>query len=106
MLKSRLPLIAAELKARIEASIQTGAMLVEQKAKARVPVDDGDLRDAIHVDKGGGGFYVVAGNEQVFYGHLVERGTTHSAPQPFLVPALEESRGDIVALASAALKGL
>lgn len=69
------------------------AETVEDKAKARVPVGTGRLRDAIHVERIDKGEYsVVAGDSHVFYGHVVEHGDSNTPPRPFLVPALEESR--------------
>jgi hypothetical protein len=49
---------------------------------------------------------VVAGNEDVFYGHIVEHGGAHSAAQPFMVPAAEDSRGEINSIGRRALRGL
>jgi HK97 gp10 family phage protein len=73
-------------------------------ARDRVPVATGRLRDAIHVEHDGGGFEVRAGNTEVFYGHIVEHGGAYTAPQPFLIPALEASRAKVVADVHAALK--
>jgi HK97 gp10 family phage protein len=104
MLKSRLPAIAAELHGLIEAALVPGAQIVAEQAKQRVPVESGDLRDAIHVDTQPEGVYVIAGNRNVFYGHMVEHGTSHSPPEPFLVPALEANQKTVVELAKQALK--
>jgi glycosyltransferase involved in cell wall biosynthesis len=49
-------------------------------------------------------FEVRAGSTEVFYGHIVEHGSTHTAPHPFLIPALEASRAAVVADVHAALK--
>ena len=104
MLKSRLPAIAAELHGLVEAALQPGAHLIADAAKQRAPVETGELRDAIHVDTQPEGVYVIAGDNKVFWGHLVEHGTSHSAPEPFLVPALEANRKAVVKLAKQALK--
>ena len=93
MLTSRLDNIAASLDEEIETPIRALAEMIEQEAKARVPVDSGDLRDAIHSDKLKDGTYaVIAGAKGVFYGHIVENGSVKSAPHPFLVPAFESVR--------------
>lgn len=105
-LRSRLPQITAALPARVDVALKAGAEAIERGAKDRVPVASGDLRDAIHVEDADDGFYVVAGDEETFYGHLVEHGVTHTAPRPFLIPAAEAARGEIVAGVAAALKGL
>jgi HK97 gp10 family phage protein len=104
MLKSRIPEIAAELQFLIEGGLAAGAEVVAEAAKQRVPVETGELRDAIHVDKEPEGVYVIAGDSRTFYAHFVEHGTTRTAPRPFLVPALEASRGEIEKIASAGLR--
>lgn len=106
MLKSRLPQIAASLDPKVTAAMRAGAETIESEAKARVPVASGDLRDAIHVEVDGDDVYVIAGDDQVFYGHLVELGTTLVPARPFLIPALEARRETVVAAVAAALKGL
>jgi HK97 gp10 family phage protein len=108
-LKSRLPLIAAELRPKVSAAVKVGAEGIAGHARARVSVGAPDvhLRDAIHVERRGPASYaVVAGDEQAWYGHLVEFGTVHSAPRPFLIPATEDGRDDAVAAVRAALVGL
>lgn len=107
MYRSRLPKVVAELAATMDGIADASARFVAERAKARVPVNTGRLRDAIHVDRDGFAEYaVVAGNSDVFYGHIVEHGGVHTGPRPFLVPALEESRGEIVAAATAAIRKL
>lgn len=96
MLKSRIPEIIVELDLRVQEGIEHGADDVSQEAKVHVAVDTGKLRDKIHVESEHGEAYVVAGDEDAWYGHLVEHGTTKTPPRPFLVPALEANRSDIV----------
>lgn len=109
-LKSRFPEIEASLRPRVGAAVKAGAEVVAGRASARVP-DAPPLAEglvaAISVEREDVAEYaIVAGNSEVFYGHMVEHGTSHSAPQPFLVPSLEESEQEIVALVTAALRGL
>jgi HK97 gp10 family phage protein len=98
-LKSRIPEIIAELNPAVSSALETAADLVEARAKDRVPVDTGRLRDAIHtaysVEKGRILAWVVAGNNEAWYGHIVEHGGAHTPPHPFLVPSLEDSRQEI-----------
>lgn len=106
-LKSRLPQISRELAVRVSAGTKAGAEIIEAKAKDRVPVRSGRLREAIHTEfKGDGDWSVVAGNRDVFYGNMVEHGTTHSPPHPFLVPALEASRAEVQKAVTLALRTL
>lgn len=95
--RSRIPEMTARLVPAVEEALILSAEAIAEAAKERVPVGAPDvhLKDAIHTAEpveiaGGIEVAVVAGNSKVFYGHMVEHGTTHSAPRPFLVPALEE----------------
>jgi HK97 gp10 family phage protein len=106
--RSRIPRVAALLPIRAAEAARLGAELVERRAKDRVPVRSGALRDAIHVEATGlGEFTVVAGDdEDVFYGHIVEHGGARTSAQPFLIPAGEETRKDLVKLGIRALRTL
>jgi HK97 gp10 family phage protein len=104
---SRIPQITIELAAKVDAALKAGAEAVERDAKARAPVNTGKLRAAIHTDRQGPGEYaVVAGDDDVFYGHLVEFGTTYTPAHPFMIPAAEAKRQAVAASVAAALKGL
>jgi HK97 gp10 family phage protein len=107
-LHNRFPQIIATLEPKTRAALAAGAQLIAETAEARAPVDEGDLRDAIHMEDTSEGVYVVAGGgpEDVFYGHMVEFGTSHSSARPFLIPALEERRAEVVATVAAALRSL
>lgn len=105
--KSRFPQIAAELKPRIDLAVRKTAGRVAREAKYRVPVRTGKLREAIHVERRGPAKYEVkAGDDDVWYGHLVEHGTSHSSPHPFLVPAAEMHRESLDEEVHSALKDL
>jgi HK97 gp10 family phage protein len=107
-LNSRLDNIARALDEEIDTGIKRAADQIALDAKARVPVNTGALRDAIHVERVDVGQYaVVAGDGRaVFYGHMVENGTIHQPARPFLTPAYEAQRPNIDALVKAALKDL
>ncbi len=103
----RLPLVAAELSASLDVAARTIAESIADRAKAAAPVETGRLRDSIHVERVGRGKYaVVAGDHDVFYGHLVEFGAVSSPAQPFLVPAVEATEAEAEAVAQRALVGL
>jgi HK97 gp10 family phage protein len=104
--KSRIPQIALTLDARITAALRAGAEAVEQDARSRVPVASGRLRDAIHTEVEGDDVYVIAGDDDVFYGHLIEHGTSRVPARPFLVPALEAKRESILGSVNAVLRTL
>jgi HK97 gp10 family phage protein len=96
------------MKLRVTGAAREGAEAVAVRAKERAPVETGALRDAIHVEKDSKPFTynVVAGVKEAFYGHMVEFGTSHSSAHPFLVPAAEESVGDVERIVTAALQRL
>ena len=107
MYRSRIPQITAELAAKLDAAVSAGAEVVEARAKERVPVNTGKLRDAIRVEHTSPGeAEVVAGNTEVFYGHIVEHGSVHTPAHPFMVPAAEEARAEVTAIVAAALKSI
>lgn len=92
-LTSRLPEITAALPPAVHAATLHGAEDVAEGARERVPVVSGRLHDAIHVEEIPEGAAVVAGDKEVFYGHLVEHGgAINRPPHPFLIPALEANR--------------
>lgn len=107
MLRSRLDSIARSLPDEVDSAIRLSAEAIEAGAKSRVPVDTGDLRDAIHTEKLEDGSYrVVAGNGDVFWGNFVEHGTTRTPAHPFLLPAAEAERDNIDGLVRRALSDL
>lgn len=100
-LESRFPEIIASLRPRVSAAVKSGAQQIAKVAAEKAPYDENSegphLRDAIHVEREGVAEYaVVAGDSEVFWGHFVENGTSHSAPEPFLVPAAEEEKEAVV----------
>lgn len=106
ILESRFPQIIVEIPALVDRALETGAKSIVEAAQARVPVATGDLRASIHAEREGSDWAVVAGNSQVFYGHLVEFGTSQTPARPFLTPAAEEQMPVVTALVGKALKGL
>jgi HK97 gp10 family phage protein len=110
----RLP---AELKKRAEVPVlRAGAKPILKAAKRKVPVGDseapGQLKRSlgITVKKVKGVFSSRVGARTGFnvrlkngkkkdpskYIHLVELGTRHSAPQPFIRPAIDSSKGEVL----------
>lgn len=108
-LKSRLPEIAAELRPKVSAAVKWGAERVAEDAAANLPIGPPEihLAERIHVERRGGAEYaVVAGDEEAYYGHIIEHGSSKMAPRPFLVPALEGRKENIEALVTGVLRGL
>jgi len=97
-LTSRLPGIAAELQPRVSKAVKEGAEVIADAARLKVHTKSGELQNAIHVEhKGPAEYAVVAGNTEAFYGHMLENGTEHSPPYPFLMPAAEENQHEVAA---------
>jgi len=110
-LQSRLPLIAATLQTKVSAAVKAGSEIIAEAAQANLVagghIRSDELGQAIHVEREGPAEYsVVAGNKDAFYGHMLENGTTHSPPYPFLIPALEENEDTVLYLVQGALEGL
>ena len=97
----------------------SGANIIKKEAKLRAPIRTvgtykkrgsgknvsyiswpGNLSESIiaRQNKKGSGFiqYGVGTNDKGFYGHMVEFGTEHSAPHPFMRPAFDAKKQDAV----------
>ena len=104
-------------------ALTTIALMIEREAKRLCPVDTGRLRASItiHVDKNRLIGYVIAGGNvdeaqvhskrgraiagtNVLYAIFVEQGTWKMEAQPYLRPALEKLRPQIMAILKAAYK--
>lgn len=109
-LKTRLPEIIVTMRPKLSVGVKWGAEQIASDASTNAPdaTPHGEgLVDAIHVEREGAASYeVVAGNEDVFWGHFQEFGTTKHAPQPFLLPAAEGRIADIEAVMTGILRGL
>jgi hypothetical protein len=101
ILKSRIPQIIAAIPDELGGAMEEHANRVSEGAKDRVHSSgrEGGLRDAIHVEQGtlddpndALTWRVVAGDEDVYYGHIEEHGSVNRAPHPFLTPAAEADR--------------
>lgn len=75
---------------------------VRGKTTARIGVRGGFRGEVLRTDARTGKKRRVMANP-VKYAHLVEYGTAHSAAKPFMVPAIEETKGQVV---DAMAKGL
>lgn len=101
----------------IKSAITSAASLALKAAKAKVPVRFGQLKRSLGKKAKAypkkGVFVVVVGPRSGFkmfikgqpvnptqYAHLVEHGTSHSQPEPFLRPAFDETKDAMVALAA------
>jgi HK97 gp10 family phage protein len=108
---SSLPEIARKIVSETDAAIVAGAEVVKQEADRRLEPHrlTGELERQTHVDdRKRAGVYVMAGDPKdpsfAFWGPFLEFGTRHAPAYPFLVPALEEKRDEVVTLVAEAVR--
>ena len=100
--------ITAEIEKKAMDRLEKAGEVVAAKARRSVPVRSGKLRDTIRVtrlkDDPKLNIRVYAGNRikgGAFYAHMVEYGTVKMKPRPFLRPALNSSKAEIMAILGA-----
>lgn len=86
--------LEAQILENIEEALEDSANNLVEKARERVPVKTGDLRDSIKVQKGEGDLnYLVQASAP--HARFIEFGSLKTPARPFLGPAVEESRDGI-----------
>lgn len=86
----------------LAAAVESGALVVQNDAKARAPYKTGTLRKSIHTQMGGGSATSAEADvgTDVPYARRIEYGfegtdergrSYHQAPRPYLRPALDEN---------------
>lgn len=78
---------------RAASQLKEASEKVVERAKQHAPKKRGHLRDSITAEALDHGFTWEIGPENARgggYGHIVEKGYTRQAPQPYLGPALDE----------------
>ncbi len=95
----------------LEQALRAGGEVITEEARMRVPERTGNLRDSIAVSTrslnyssvqlGEGEAEIFVGPAEGgntphdgFYGHMVEFGTVHSMPRPFMRPAFDAKAKD------------
>lgn len=79
---------SAEVTVKASRAVRKAAFDIESGAKARVPVDTGNLKNSIGVSLSATGLSAEIG-PTAHYGIYVELGTRRMAPKPYLGPAVE-----------------
>ncbi len=97
--------ITAEIEKKAMDRLEEAGQIIADKARQKVPVQSGNLRDSIRVTRLKGdpkqNIRVYAGNRKkrdqggAFYAHIVEYGSVKMPAKPFLRPALNECRGRV-----------
>lgn len=82
-----------KIKSGLEKGLALGGQLVADEAKAKAPVDTGQLRNSITSQANGLSCDI---GTNVEYGIYQEFGTYKMAAHPFLVPALKENESEVV----------
>lgn len=111
----------------LEEGLAQGGLVAVEEAKRRVPVRSGALRDSLHVGgyteltpeyKPAGAYGPLKGpigkgkdkgvliGTKLPYAQLVERGTRRMKAKPFLRPAADEKRPEIVEKVTEAIQGI
>lgn len=95
--------ITAEVEKRAMDRLEKAAEVVANAARQKVPVDTGKLKETIRVRRLKGDpkqdVRVYAGSREkggAYYAHMVEYGTVKMKAKPFLRPALNQSKTDIM----------
>lgn len=94
-----LKLLPVKMAASIlDASVRTGAVIIRDDAKSRAPVDTGELRDSIRIQKIGSKQTItefrVGPDKNHWYGIFAEFGTSEDSAHPFLRPAFDTNASD------------
>ena len=97
--------ITAEIEKTAMDRLEKAAEGIAARARQKVPIDSGKLKDTIRVVRLKGDpkqdVRVYAGSRDkggAFYAHMVEYGTAKMKARPFLRPALNESKADIMSI--------
>ena len=84
----------------LDALIDSAAKLIWDSAVTFVPVRTGNLKSTIRIEETGQSMerVVRAGGDQAPYAPCVEYGTYKMAAQPYMRPAAEARRAEVIAL--------
>ncbi|MCH8322576.1 MAG: HK97 gp10 family phage protein [Proteobacteria bacterium] len=81
--------LTGDIQDNIKDALRAGAQDLAVRAKERVPVKSGELRDSIVTLEGGEGMnYIISATAP--HARFVEFGTRKTPARPFMVPAAEE----------------
>lgn len=79
----------------LRSALTAAAKPVVKEAQARVPVASGDLRRGIgsqtRLTRRGFGYTLIGFDRDVFYGGVIELGSSRQPARPFLRPAIDEA---------------
>lgn len=102
-LLARVERVGVATHAAVRPAAQAGAQVYYDEVERRVPVDSGELKNALYqayADESTPqrAVYRISWNKKkAFHGHFIENGTSKMAAQPFLRPAYDARREDAIA---------
>jgi len=105
-LEDKLSNLEEKLTKALAEALEEVSEKIRDDAKGFVPVDTGSLRKSIRVERkgslevsiiaGGGGVINPRTGREVNYAGYVEFGTSRMSPQPYMQPALEKNRDEVL----------
>jgi len=105
-LEEKLSNLDVKLSRALDEALEEIAEKIRDDAKSLVPVDTCALRKSIRIEKkgklqvsvvaGDGGIINPRTGREVNYAGYVEFGTSRMSPQPYMQPALEKNREEIL----------
>ena len=94
-MRSNRAAVSRELRREVDKRLTASALLITGNVQRLTPVDTGRLRASMQWLKDGMTVYI---GTNVYYAKYVEFPTRHTAAQPFLVPGINVSRGELIAI--------
>ena len=105
--RRKIEILAKKNNEELRTVIQKAVIIIEGLAKEYSPYEFGALRASItHDVKSTGKKHTGRVGTDIDYGPYQEFGTSKMAAQPYLFPALKDSRRDIITLLEKAIKGI
>lgn len=101
--------IPEDARSGIRSALAAGADLMLNTAQSLVPVDSGLLRSQLRVQISRDGLGARIGligkraNRKAYYGRFIEDGTVKKPARPFLAPAFELHKGEVIEAVSKAM---
>jgi len=105
-LEEKLSNLEEKLSNALDEALNEIAEKISSDARNFAPVDTGALRKSIRIEKkgklrvsvvaGGGGVINPKTGREVDYAGYVEFGTSRMSPQPYMQPALEKNKDEIL----------
>jgi HK97 gp10 family phage protein len=95
-LKLKLKKLGKEVNKEMRPALEEAAKIVKEDAKNKAPVRTGVLKKSITVEMVSDQEARIGPGKEGWYGPFIEFGKVGYAPQPFLRPAFDENRQEIL----------